>query len=269
MLTLDRYLIVIKQRYITKMQAVLLMIALWIVTPLLCSYIFFTDGWTYIVGLGSSRFACAVAWWGKEPWAVFGISISYIVIAFGMLFVAFCYYAIVAFYIKRNRISRHIFSTKVDSKVIAKKANVNELDKNEIKLLVKALTITGTYFVCFFPYLVKLSVEIATSNPVPSSADSFCHIFLNLNPLASGTFLILFDGRTRQEVFEMLRIRELYQSFSFSKHTPQESGNVVPLPSKKSNLGNAILLKIMQKDEKATVLMGQGQGTVVAASSQY
>ena len=61
LITLDRYLIIIHKKHISNRSAIISIISLWVITPILCCYIFYTDSFLYVAGLGDSLFTCVIS----------------------------------------------------------------------------------------------------------------------------------------------------------------------------------------------------------------
>ena len=175
---------------------------------------------TICINIESSKVICAVAWWNTHIFTRVGASISLATIFVGFAIVSFAYYSIVRFYIQKKALARahiiEIFSGGLLSKSrplvdepkpsstpalpLKKDTSFNQLSPEELKLLIKALAITGTYFVCWVPYCCKIMYEMITTEPVSSTADAVFSFFILLYPLLTGLFLIFFDGRINSDV---------------------------------------------------------------------
>lgn len=175
---------------------------------------------TIIVNIESSKVICAVAWWDTHIFTRVGASISLATIFVGFAIVSFAYYSIVHFYIQKKALARahiiEIFSVGIFSNsrppvnpnsysthaIHHKKesSSFNQLSHEELKLLIKALAITGTYFVCWVPYSCKIMYEMIAAQPVSSTADAVFSFSILLYPLLNGLFLIFFDGRINSDV---------------------------------------------------------------------
>lgn len=231
LLTFDRYSVLLKTLTLrfTQNSARICIIALWITCPILCCYVIYFNAYGYIVGLGSTKYVCTLSWWTKEPLTVFGIAVCLVALLGVLIFVVFAYTSIVIFYMrmKADQVRKEKITSSSDklsksngplkSSGPGKPKNLNSppgslfnvsgnLSADEIKLLTRSIVITGTYFVCWTPYLVKIFVEIGSNHPSSSAFDFLANTAVALYPLLTGIYLLVFDARINRNAKEMMDV---------------------------------------------------------------
>ena len=270
LLTFDRYSVLLKTLSLrfTQTSARICIIALWITCPILCCYVLYFNAYGYIVGLGSSKHVCTLSWWTKEPLTIFGIAVCLVALLGVLIFVVFAYTSIVLYYMRMkaeqvrkemmisssNKLSKSNYAVISPRKPPGKQSDLNSppgslfnisgngLGLDEIKLLTRSIVITGTYFVCWTPYLVKIFVEIGSNHPSSSAFDSLANAAVALYPLLTGIYLIVFDARINRNAKEML---DVWKRFPFIKKETIGEANQSGLPlvnMKKTELVKTVIL---------------------------
>jgi hypothetical protein len=170
--------------------------------------------------LHTSHLYCAVAWWNKSTTSLIVVFTALIVIGGTVSFVFFSYYSIVKLYFsltamsnppKSELISDDLESPcpveSIESTPVKRFLTIQGISTDERRLLLKSISICAAFFTAWTPYLLKILIEFATSNPVSGEFDAFCCLCCSTNGSFNAGLLFLFDKRIRKHVLKLLRIK--------------------------------------------------------------
>ncbi len=162
-----------------------------------------------------------MAWWKKDVITITMNVVTLSVILSSVIGVSFCYFQIVRRYMQvksslksginkaftATAVSSNGIATTVSPTIMVKEENGGflkrlfpNISKEETKLLVKALAITGTFFALWTPYVILIVVEIATSTPISIGWDQFCCLCAVSNSMINPISMYLFDNRIKENV---------------------------------------------------------------------
>ncbi|KAJ3320561.1 hypothetical protein HDV06_005184 [Boothiomyces sp. JEL0866] len=233
-ITLERYKAVMHGKLLSNSDARLWICAIWISSILISTFPLYTGSDEYALALHPGKVICAVAWWDRSPLTIIMITLSMVTLAVSVSFIVYAYVMIVvkfvstqaAFHSSENKsdiksaaadrksVSKGQSTVKGSastsahaSKVNSEKPEKNSRDKEKI-LLIKSILISGTFIVCWTPYLMMIIYSLITGTPAPSAWDSIACIFAVTNSAVNPLLLVALDSRIQSYVFEMLGIGE-------------------------------------------------------------
>ena len=228
-LTVDRYYAVIFNIYITKTQVKIALAALWTLSPTITLLLVYagSNGTVYrsVIGLDSSKYICSLAYWSREPFSLVMVNITLFFIAIGLFSIFYAYSAIfMKYYALRKdldkKVNTHLStraktttgtgstihraqkSIKRAKSIFEKKSGI--FQKDERSLLIRSISLTGSYFICWMPTLIKIIIEVTSGNAASAPISTFCNFFLALYSLLSMSLLIIFDGRVKTNLRRLL-----------------------------------------------------------------
>ena len=209
--TMNLYLIVIWQIYLSLMQTWILVGFIWIAAVVLGLWGLFLpfEEMRYLESLQPSKLVCLLTWWEGRIGTVTAVVLCLIVMAILLSFILYAYYSIFSFYYSSLRKAPAFATTTLANQVASK-----PLSTMEMKLLKRAVFICASDFLLSAPYLVKIAVECATQTPSSSQVDAFCTLCFALFYVCMPIQMLLFDSHIRNGTVELLYLNELKQSLS-------------------------------------------------------
>lgn len=239
-MTINRYLIVIKQVYLTESQVNYILIGIWMSLGIVIGILLGTGFYINNVAVQSSRLVCMLKWylslkallmsrWSDDPGAVaaiIAVLVSIIIPAISMIFV---YSKIILFYMSAKRKAKQN-ALATQSKVAAQDSLFGDISPEEKRLIIKSCAICGFYVGGWMPYLCKIVIELSTSTPVSPAFDAFCCLTALLNPIINSIILVMFDYKIQRIVFDLFGITSMPSTFKGKGgNVKQKAGNLVPL----------------------------------------
>ncbi|KAJ3270749.1 hypothetical protein HDV01_007441 [Terramyces sp. JEL0728] len=230
-ITLERYRAVLQGRHLDSSEVRFWICAIWISSILIATFPLYTSSQEYALALHPGKVICAVAWWDRSPMTIVMITISLVTLALSVSFIVYAYVlkflssqAAVHSSENLSEIKAAITDKKSEGKgqstvrgsantssahtpKVEKPEKIEKTSKDkERMLLIKSILISGTFIVCWTPYLMMILYSLATGVPAPSAWDSVSCVFAVTNSAINPLLLVTLDSRIRGYVFEMLGV---------------------------------------------------------------
>ena len=232
-LTLERYLLIIKNIALTQKQTFYILVLIWTLIPAAVLYPVYLGYSPILSGLGPSKLLCAVAWWSNYEPAKVAIYGCFAVILSSVFVINYCYSIIWLKYShterERNQVLRDAQDPNFDLSSNGPSSHGSQnlkssplstqgtpasklnLSSSERRLLIKCMLITGTqlrldldlliiykigsFMICWAPMLIRIFFEAITNSPVSSGVDIFCTILSASSCAVNSIILITQDAR--------------------------------------------------------------------------
>ena len=220
-MTFHRYMIVIHSYYLNQKQVYATIASIWL-GMMLCIGLFAASQTQDIaIGLQASKLYCYLAMDSTETHNIISSSFVIFVLLATMLFLVFAYYSIVKRYIdmkamaakKKKEESGKSPLRNMEHLPVAGHAKdvsiLNRLGENEIKLIKKAIAISGTFCAIWAFFVGKAIFEMVYHQEVSSSYDVFTVILYAANPIINGIILYLYDAKCRKNINELFYYKTL------------------------------------------------------------
>ena len=143
-MTINRYLIVMRNYYLTAKTCFLVIVTFWIgMTVVIATFFGLAGGY---LALQSGNTYCFIPFdaVGMDPKVMTAAALTLLMIILPIVSMGFAYYRIIDYYLKANR------------KNNADLMEMAGLSENEKRLILKAAALTGGYMLCFSIYLIKV-----------------------------------------------------------------------------------------------------------------
>ena len=233
-LTAYRYFSIIYKKQFTQQHAIGAIASIWIIIPMLVIIFVFLPGFLEnTVALQPSRLYCALSWWNTDhPSSIAAVYICLLVIFLSISFILFAYTHICIKYHQMRR-SKAIHALPTTLKNSSDLVIFVQISSKEWLLIKKALLISLSFVLAWFPYCIKIVIEVATGEPSSYSYDVYTAWIACLNTILNACILYMYDGKTRVSVIELFSFlspwfRRKSSAASSSPHTSQENQSNAP-----------------------------------------
>jgi hypothetical protein len=209
-ITIERYRTVLLSKRVTNTQAHWMLVAIWGASLVIVFIPLVSNGFGTAYALNSGLLVCTFAWPEKLPAPVFMIALGLgtLLVATGVI--VFVYTMIVlAYYEIQKKLKSSLNSGGISESQVADTSSTQlpvkkeRYTDQEKKLIIKSAVLTGSFFFCWSPYVVKIVYEIATSKSIPPEWDIVCSMGALANSALNSYLLIFLDGRIKKGVFEL------------------------------------------------------------------
>ncbi|KAI8909161.1 hypothetical protein EDD86DRAFT_276066 [Gorgonomyces haynaldii] len=220
-IAIERYLIVVHGFNLSNNQMRTMMITILVVSVLISFWPIYTWSFPDSIGIYPTLILCTLSSWDKHPMTIAQLSLAFTIILGTSNILTFCYLQIYLKYHNTVRslneglkeveepsirtVSGQIQSTET-SKIHSRR------DKLERKVLIKCVTITAVFLICWVPYVFRLIYEIATEDVVSGHLDGFLCFICLFNSMLNPFLLYFFDGAIKSAVHELLGIKSIRTS---------------------------------------------------------
>lgn len=189
LLTLLKYLAIIKAVYPSQRQVTLSIIGVWVFFGILILAFQPLDV-DQQDALQTTHLYCFIALYSTEPYVMAGSLIVLIYILLNMGFQVGAYSVIVFTYSrlqKRKRIS-------------------GNYTLNEVRLMKKAIGICATFILCWSFFVIKIFYEVVSGKESPFLLDTIVEFLAALQPIINGLILYRYDAKVRVNIQELFPI---------------------------------------------------------------
>jgi hypothetical protein len=208
-ITIERFRTVLISQRVTNRQAHWMLVAIWVTSLCIVFIPVVSNGSGTAYGLNTGLLVCTIAWPEKLPAALLMTSLALGTLVIGTCLIAFVYTKIVLAYFdiqKKVATSGGTATGGNGSQVLhsaAASTSKERYSDQEKKLLIKSAVLTGSFFFCWTPYMVKILYEIATSTSIPPEWDIVCSMGALANSAMNSYLLMFLDARIKKGVFEL------------------------------------------------------------------
>lgn len=249
-LTAYRYFSIIYKNQFNQQYAMGAIASTWIIITMLIIVFAFIPGFLEnTVALQPSRLYCALSWWKTDhPSSIAAVYICLLVIFLSISFIIFAYTHICMKYHQMRR-SKAIHALPTTLKNSSDLVIFVQISSKEWLLIKKALLISLSFVLAWFPYCIKIVIEVATGEPSSYSYDVYTAWIACLNTILNACILYMYDGKTRVSVIELFS----FMSPWFRRNSSSSSSFAVTTQENRSN-SPVTPLSPTSPDEEITIL---------------
>lgn len=220
-MTFHRYMIVIHSYHLSQKKVYAIIGSIWLGMALSIGLFAASQSQDTAIGLQASKLYCYLAMDSTETHNIISSSFVIFVLLVTMLFLVFAYYSIVKRYIdmkamaakKKNGESGKSPIQKIAEPPADGRANeitiINRLGENEIKVIKKAIAISGSFSAVWTFFVGKSIFEMVCHQEVSSYYDIFTVLLYAANPIVNGIILYLYDAKCRKNINELFYYKTL------------------------------------------------------------
>jgi hypothetical protein len=208
-ITIERYRSVLLSTKVTDTQAHWMIVGIWVASIFIVSIPVFTQSTGKAYGLNPGLLVCTISWSEWSPAPLFMTSLVFVTLLATTCLIAFIYTKIVVSYFtlqRRTMQTQTQFGTEATQAVSSagpivseKSDKVQEFTKQQKKLIIKSAVLTGSFFCCWTPYMVKILIEIGSGQSIAAEWDIFCTMGALGNSAVNSFLLLLLDSRIKKE----------------------------------------------------------------------
>jgi hypothetical protein len=151
-ITFERYIAIIHGKTMTNMQAMIGIAGIWISSFLISILPIITNSVGPSIALQTAKLICTLTWTSSIPLVSFQIWLCIITLMTVVFFMCFAYFQIVRVYMVAQRNVNQEKTSQTTS--LTESLKQGKFSKEEKKLLMKAITISSTFVICWTPYLL-------------------------------------------------------------------------------------------------------------------
>ena len=200
LLTLLKYLAIIKAIYPSQRQVTMSIISVWLFFGILILAFQPLDV-DQQDALQTTHLYCFIALYSSEPYVMAGSLIVLIYILLNMGFQVWAYSVIVITY----------------SRLQKRKRKSGNYTANEVRLMKKAIGICATFIICWSFFVFKIIYELGSGKESPFILDSIVEFLAALQAIINALILYRYDAKVRrniQELFPILLLKSGIQDSS-------------------------------------------------------
>ena len=131
------------------------------------------------------------------------------------------------------------------------------------KLLIKCVSISATFVICWTPAMLMILISMITRTPFPATLEALFTLLASMSSTANPILIILFDASLKYDVYNMFGLTRLL-SRKPSSNLQSKTSKIINLPhlSKKSSpiLGSGLSAGNKNRATDPGVIVGKTQG---------
>ncbi|KAI8910472.1 hypothetical protein EDD86DRAFT_246832 [Gorgonomyces haynaldii] len=217
-ISVERYMAVVAERPISKKMA------WWMIGSNLCfsSVVTFVPAAIpqryYLFALQTSKEACAMAWWVRDPLHIWVNLSAVLTISVATSAVTVAYYCVIVKYLSLKSLTQPKRRMSIIQTVRKHSAEIQDVSlyKKERRLLIKCIAITLTFIIAWTGYFTKVLYEMIMQRPVDEDWDSIATTAVAFNALLNPILLYSLDNQIKSHVNDFFGIKKeetkLFQS---------------------------------------------------------